>query len=133
MGRAPVWWNSASRTIFEAFNGDALPPPPMTAWFETLRGLLADSGIDPTDEASSKIGYERHLEAVRAEVPAERLVEWTTGDGWAPLCAALGVAVPVEPFPHVNTTEEFRARFDERVASAGAGAGTDAHPAADPQ
>jgi hypothetical protein len=117
---ADAWWRSADRTIFEAFTGASAPPPPMVAWFETLRALFAEEGIDPTDEAASKAGYERHLEAVRAEVPPERLVEWTTGDGWEPLCAALGLAVPDAAFPHVNTTDEFRARFDERVASGGA-------------
>jgi hypothetical protein len=116
---ADAWWKSAHRTIFEVFNSSAPPPPAMAAWFETLRDLFAEDGIDPTDEASAKVGYERHLEAVRAEVPAERLVEWTTGDGWGPVCAALGLAVPDEPFPHVNTTDEFRARFDERVSAGG--------------
>ena len=114
---ADAWWRSANRTIFEIFNGDAQLPPPMTAWFETVRGMLRDAGIDPADEETSKAGYERHLDDVRAAVPAERLVEWTAGDGWEPLCAALGLAVPDEAFPHVNTTDEFRARFDERVAS----------------
>jgi hypothetical protein len=37
------------------------------------------------------------------------LLEWTPGDGWEPICNALGVPVPVEPFPHVNTTDDFRA------------------------
>lgn len=120
---ADAWWTSANRTIFGAFNGETPPPPPMAAWFETLRGLFARYGIDPTDETSAKAGYERHLQAVRDEVPAERLVEWTTGDGWAPLCAALGVVVPDELFPHVNTTDEFRARFEERVRSAQSEAG----------
>ena len=36
-------------------------------------------------------------------------LEWHPGDGWGPLCAALGVEIPDEPFPHVNSTEEFRA------------------------
>ena len=44
-----------------------------------------------------------------AEAPANRLVEWHPGDGWAPLCAALGLEEPSAPFPHVNTTDEFRA------------------------
>jgi hypothetical protein len=55
-------------------------------------------------------GYEVHLAAVRSEVPGDRLVEWVAGDGWVPLCDGLGLPVPDEPFPHVNTTEEFRAR-----------------------
>ena len=104
----------------------------MTAWFETLRTLLLEAGIDPTDEAVAKAGYEQHLKDVRAEVPAGRLVEWTTGDGWEPLCAALGMAVPQEPFPHVNTTEEFRAQFDERVASGSHEQGDDSALTADP-
>ncbi len=107
---ADAWWESARRTIFTTFNGEHPLPPEAAPWFETLRGLLADNGIDPGDEAASKAGYERHLAAVRAEVPADRLLEWTPGDGWGPLCDALGVAVPDEPFPHVNTTAEFRAR-----------------------
>jgi hypothetical protein len=52
--------------------------------------------------------YERHNEEVRAHVPPDRLVEWRPGDGWAPICAALAVPVPDEPFPHVNTRAEFR-------------------------
>jgi hypothetical protein len=32
--------------------------------------------------------------------------------GWGPLCAALGIEPPDEPFPHVNTTEEFLARIE---------------------
>jgi len=46
---------------------------------------------------------------VRATVPPERLVDYTAGDGWEPLCKALGVPVPDAPFPHVNSTADFRA------------------------
>jgi hypothetical protein len=46
---------------------------------------------------------------VRATAPPDRLLEWHPGDGWAPLCTALGVDIPDEPFPHVNSTAEFRA------------------------
>lgn len=53
--------------------------------------------------------YLRHNEAVRARVPAGRLLEWQPGDGWAPICQALGVSEPADPFPHVNTTSDFRA------------------------
>jgi hypothetical protein len=33
------------------------------------------------------------------------LVQWRTGDGWEPICTALGVDVPAHPFPHVNTAQ----------------------------
>jgi hypothetical protein len=46
---------------------------------------------------------------VRSTAPADRLVEWHPGDGWDPVCAALGTAIPDKPFPHVNTTSDFRA------------------------
>jgi hypothetical protein len=41
-------------------------------------------------------------------VPANRLLEWTPGDGWEPICERLGLDVPGEPFPITNTTDEFR-------------------------
>ena len=53
--------------------------------------------------------YRRHNDAVRTAVAPGRLVEWRPGDGWEPLCAALGEPVPDEPFPHLNSTAEFRA------------------------
>jgi hypothetical protein len=52
--------------------------------------------------------YEAHNAEVRATVPAARLFEYQPGDGWAPLCAALGVDEPDEPFPHTNSRDEFR-------------------------
>jgi hypothetical protein len=55
--------------------------------------------------------YDRHAESVRRGVAPERLVEWRPGDGWQPLCEALRLPVPDEPFPHVNSTAEFLARL----------------------
>ena len=52
--------------------------------------------------------YEKHNAEVRAEAPADRLMDWTPSDGWGPICAALDVPVPAEPFPVTNTTSEFR-------------------------
>ncbi len=114
---ADAWWNSAVRTIFAPWNGEdgSLPQEFRFA----LERLVGRNGVDPGDAEVAKAAYEAHLAAVRAEVPADRLVEWTAGDGWGPLCAALGVPVPDEPFPHVNTTDEFRAR---RAAQAEAAA-----------
>jgi Sulfotransferase domain len=54
---------------------------------------------------------ERHNEEVRRNVPPERLLVWSVGEGWDPLCEFLGMAVPEEPFPHVNDRTEFLNRI----------------------
>jgi hypothetical protein len=103
---AEAWWDSASQTIF-AIDGSELPPE-MTEWFEMWRAVAgARFTSDWTDRDASIAAYERHNAEVRASVPPERLVDWQAKDGWGPLCAAIGVEVPDNPFPHLNTREEF--------------------------
>jgi hypothetical protein len=36
---------------------------------------------------------------------------------WEPLCARLGVPVPADEFPRVNTTEDWQARAVERESN----------------
>lgn len=103
---ADEWWRSASRTIFEAVGRVGAENP---AWSEMIDAIFTLFSPDWREEAPAKAAYEAHNAAVRAAVPAERLVEYRAGDGWEPLCAALGVPVPDAPFPHVNSTEDFRA------------------------
>jgi hypothetical protein len=74
-----------------------------------VKGLFRNVAGDTLDEASAIAAYERHNTHVRSTAAPDRLLEWHTGDGWEPICGALGVAVPDEPFPHVNSTAEFRA------------------------
>jgi hypothetical protein len=101
------WWRSCNNTIFEVFRkaDDTMPPE----WTAMIQELFRRFASDTLDEATAIAAYERHNEYVRATAPADRLLDWRPGEGWAPLCQALGVAVPDEPFPHVNSTAEFRA------------------------
>ena len=64
------------------------------------------------DRAHAIDVFERHNAEVRRALPAERLLVYEVGDGWGPLCEFLERPVPDAPFPRVNSTEEFRARFD---------------------
>lgn len=100
------WWTSAKHTIFELTE----PPPGMEAWFEMAMIMLKRFTPAWPDEAACRLAYERHNADVRAEVPPDRLIDWQAPVGWGPLYAALEVAVPDEPFPVTNTTNEFRAR-----------------------
>ena len=101
------WWRSCDNTIFEVFRAadDTMP----SEWTAMVKDLFRQFAGDALDQQSAIAAYERHNANVRATAPPDRLVDWRPGDGWAPLCAALGVAIPDEPFPHVNSTAEFRA------------------------
>ena len=103
---ADQWWTSASRTIFEVMDA-----APADEWRAMAGAMLESFSPNWSDEAAAKAAYERHNADVRAEAPADRLVEWKPQDGWGPLCKALGVPEPAEPFPLTNTTAEFRANF----------------------
>ena len=108
---AEAWWESASNTILVRRPGDVADDRRHMVDEMFLRSL----GGDITDREAMMAAYDAHNAAVRSEVPADRLVEYQPGDGWGPLCAALDLPVPDEPFPHTNTREEFRERagFDD--------------------
>jgi hypothetical protein len=103
------WYRSASNSIFMVF--DALPPE-LSQWHSSMQRLLRERFSDQlSDPAAMMDAFDHHNEAVRREIPPQRLLEWTPGDGWEPICERLGVAVPDAEFPKVNTLNEWRANF----------------------
>jgi len=113
-----LWWASANQTIFGL--DETKLPPGMSDWFAMWRAV-ATARFTPnwTDEDETRAAYERHNAEVRASVPRDRLVDWQPDQGWGPLCAALGVDPPDEPFPHLNTREDFpRVSEDTDMAEA---------------
>jgi hypothetical protein len=105
-----AWWKSANNTIWAVMRRGAPPDDPfMQQWLGGINQLLSERFTPNWQDAdAAKAAYIAHNERVRAEIPKDRLVEWHPGDGWKPICDALGIAVPDEPFPHVNSTDEFR-------------------------
>lgn len=105
------WWRSAERTIF-----DLIERPPGSDLVAAEQASMANAMIaarftpDYRDQRAACDAYEAHNGRVRSTLPPERLIEWSPGDGWDPLCAALDLPIPDEAFPHVNTTQEFRER-----------------------
>lgn len=101
------WFDSVKLTIDELMTRDlSVPEEP---WHEMTADLLATKFVPaPFDRSRAIAAYDAHNRAVTAEVPAEKLIEWSPGDGWGPLCRALGAAEPEQPFPHLNTRSEFR-------------------------
>jgi hypothetical protein len=109
---AQTWWRSADRTILEVGRRDELPQYGdwLSLFHELLRSEIGERWDHPV---TAMAAYERHNDGVRREVPPQRLVVWQPEDGWAPICEALGVDVPEEPFPHVNTAEDWERGHEE--------------------
>lgn len=60
--------------------------------------------------------FQEYYADCRANIAAERYIEFKVQDGWSPLCEHLGVGVPGQhtaegwvqaPFPQANDTESF--------------------------
>lgn len=114
------WWASMQRTIINILTMDL---PPEDAGMAAHRAMVLELferrfTSDWRDPEAAMAAYERHNARVRSEVAPERLVDWQPGDGWKPICDALGVPVPADPFPHENSSEEFNERLESGLDGA---------------
>lgn len=107
------WYRSTRETIY-AFKKTSSG----MKWIPRLRKLLRMvdgvywDGVfhgQFEDVEASKSIFRKHIEDVKASVPAERLLVFNVRDGWGPLCELLDQPVPANmPFPHVNDTASLR-------------------------
>ena len=108
------WFESTQATIFAPGSAADNPPEPMRPFFEVVAGEFKGRIHD----RSVMIDYfNRHTEAVLAAVPKDRLLVFEATQGWAPLCAFLGVPVPDTPFPRENSRAEFQARVQAQAGN----------------
>jgi hypothetical protein len=103
------WYESTQATIFN-FDNHADASPEWTEMVQKVIGRKFSGDLRTRDHCIDV--YNRHNDEVRRTIPAERLLEYTPGQGWEPLCAFLGVPAPEQPYPKVNTTEEFVGRVN---------------------
>jgi hypothetical protein len=109
------WWESADQTIFPVLRKPPPAEPPFfREWHAMVLDLMASRFTPDLDDREACIAAARRHDArVRATAPAERLLIWQPSEGWEPLCRALDLPVPDEPFPRRNSREEFQARVRE--------------------
>jgi hypothetical protein len=132
---AAGWYDSVARTIYPMFGSRSDPRAQrarevvpglgeMTAFTRQLiwDGPFFGGRFEDRDHAIAV--YEAHNAAVRQEVPADRLLVCEPDVGWPALCDFLGVAVPDEPYPHLNDPAGFWGRVEARMAEARAAAGS---------
>lgn len=103
------WWKSSHNTIFRDFTDDAPSVSQSVsdwhAMVSDMNDLLFPKGLE--DKGAAIEVFEQHNAQVRQTVSPNRLLEWQATEGWAPICSALNLPVPDEPFPHRNTTKEW--------------------------
>jgi hypothetical protein len=103
---AETWWQSTEATILPVARL-ALTP----GWNEG-RGLLDllerfTASHEWDDPAKLMAAYERHNAEVQQSIPPHRLLVWRATEGWGPICRALGLSAPDQPFPWVNRREDW--------------------------
>jgi hypothetical protein len=109
-----AWFRSTQATIFAERGG---PNVNTDAFGDMIKSVVFKPLGDARHDRDKAVAFfERHNAEVKRVIPPERLLVYETADGWAPLCAFLGLPVPDEPFPKTNTTEEFVARIEARKA-----------------
>jgi hypothetical protein len=113
-GSAEVWHRSMEATVLPRTR-EILKRSEDDPMVPLFRVIFADLFTDADDPEDVMAGYERRLVEVRAEIAPDRLIEWQPGDGWKPICRALGVPVPNLPFPHENSTADYVARAELRA------------------
>jgi Sulfotransferase domain len=107
-----AWYESASSTIFrvkaEDFGGELSE---WHAWITRMFEIRFTGELEDKDACIA--AFEAHNGAVRAAIPPERLLEWTAADGWGPICERLGLPVPDDPFPRLNTRDDWVTRSED--------------------
>jgi hypothetical protein len=109
---AERWYQSAHDTIYQAM---IRPLPVDNPETRAQREMAVKIVLEDTfggrfaDRAHAIAVYARHNAEVRRTVPPDRLLVYEPGEGWEPLCRFLDRPVPAEPFPKVNSSEDFRA------------------------
>jgi hypothetical protein len=114
------WYESASATIHRAAMDPSPAPTPVIAEMRKMsREVVWDGqfGGRFTDAEHAKRVFIEHNEAVRREIAPDRLLVFEVAEGWEPLCAFLGVAVPDTPFPRSNDQEGFAALLRQHVTA----------------
>ncbi|MCC5884820.1 MAG: hypothetical protein JJT88_00125 [Gammaproteobacteria bacterium] len=105
---AESWYQSISQTILAVLSDPSKWPEPQRKWLEMVHETVIERSLGGrSDKEGVMDAFNAHEAAVKATIPAARLLVHQAADGWAPLCAFLGVPIPDTPYPRSNSREEF--------------------------
>jgi hypothetical protein len=111
------WYESAAESIYRAASAPVPEGDPVIGQMRQVVGRLVwdgEFGGRFSDAEHAIRVFNEHNEAVRREIPAERLLVFEVSQGWEPLCRFLDVPVPQVPFPRSNDRAAFAAKISQR-------------------
>ena len=107
---AERWFRSTQDTIF---SDTLMGLAEGTKWGGMLKVTIDDHLGGDLKNRDALIGaFNNHTTRLKEAFGPDRLLVFETKQGWGPLCDFLGVAVPAEPYPHINSKEEFDSVFN---------------------
>jgi len=109
------WYDSVMNTIYPgSLQYRESEDPADRAWADMAFELIWDGTFHGRieDREHAIDVYLAHNDYVKSHAPSDRLLVFEASQGWEPLCEFLGRPVPDEPYPRVNTTEDFQARSE---------------------
>ncbi len=112
------WCDSISQTILTSLTNSDEWPEQQVEWLEMAHRVVVMHSLGGKVERDSLIDtFNAHEAAVRANIPADRLLVHQAKDGWEPLCEFLGQTIPSDPYPRSNNREEFFELIAQNSAS----------------
>jgi hypothetical protein len=116
--RDPVrWFDSTNETIMSEMLVNGIKNSPFG---ELMQRIVFDTVENRMRDKDYMVDYfEKRNADIIASVPAERLLVYQVKEGWGPLCEFLGVPVPDEDFPHINSREETRLLIEKMTSGKG--------------
>ncbi len=107
---AERWFASTQETIFSKTLQELQSG---TKWGRMIKATIDDHlGGNCNDRKTVVAAFDAHIARIKNAFDSDRLLVFEAKDGWEPLCNFLGVPVPKEPYPHINSKEEFEAVFE---------------------
>ncbi|PPU94212.1 sulfotransferase family protein [Xanthomonas albilineans] len=99
------WFESVTQTILVPGKKSTFLGPEGEEFSKFLKKHFAGRS---EDRAFMVDYFKRWNEQVVETVPADRLLVFSSQQGWAPLCAFLGVPVPTHAYPHLHARQRLR-------------------------
>jgi len=100
--------NTTLRVIRQGIDSGRIKPEGNLGTELVVKAAFAGN-IDDADQGIA--AFNQHTAEVKASIDPERLLIFEVAQGWQPLCEFLERPIPNEPFPRVNSRDEFEGIF----------------------